>query len=143
MYRRVKAYLNNMLTVANPARFYFTAVAEALVTVLLPHASEHMVRDNKKTLMPTHVVSAVQSCTELQQVFSTLSKENYTKSGRDLVLPEDADIDLTGFTVRPARGEKAAESSDEEEKPAPKKGKKPAKAEPEKPAARGGKNKKK
>lgn len=132
VYRRVKAYVDNKLTLANPARFYISAAVEAMVSVLLPVANEHMVRDNKKTLMPNHVVTAMQSCTELQQVFSTLPKDCY--KARDFILPEDADIDLSGFADRPAPKSKAAkkdeesaseesESSEESvsEEPAPKK----------------------
>lgn len=132
VYRRVKTYVDNKLTLANPARFYISAAVEAMISVLLPVANEHMVRDNKKTLMPNHVVTAMQSCTELQQVFSTLPKDCY--KARDFILPEDADIDLSGFADRPAPKSKAAkkdeESASEEsaeseesvsEEPAPKK----------------------
>ncbi len=128
VYRRVKAYIDNKLTLANPARFYIAASVEAMIGVLLPIANEHMVRDNKKTLMPNHVITAMQSCTELQQVFSTLPKDCY--KARDFLLPADADIDLSGFAERPkatkkAEKEESVESeesaeSESEEEPAPK-----------------------
>lgn len=112
VYRRVKAYVDNKLTLANPARFYISAAVEAMISVLLPVANEHMVRDNKKTLMPNHVVTAMQSCTELQQVFSTLPKDCF--KARDFILPEDADIDLSGFAERPAPKSKGAAKKDED-----------------------------